>query len=157
MTLIIRGKTVCKICGRTLLDGEEVDGFPPFVPNQADPLAFFNDAAFHSVCFQQHPLSQAAEARFQECREKGSSGNRTCAICGRVIQNPDDYLGFGHLTDDPSQPAHALDYLKVHRSCLATWTDLGKTREALLKLSESGAWKGPGLDWLIEQLYGTNK
>jgi hypothetical protein len=118
MAILLSRKTVCPLCGRIIADGEKAIGFPPFVANEVDPLYIFSDGVFHASCFRQDPLAKQAEARYSESRKRTSPLARQCRICGRVIDSPDEYLGLGHLTDDPSEPVHAMNYAQFHRACL---------------------------------------
>lgn len=126
--------------------------FPPFVGNQADPLYVFNDAAVHATCFRKHPLAEAAQARYEELRERTSPRNRTCLICDERISNPDDYLAFGHLVDDTKHTLHSLNYAQFHRSCLSSWSALADVLRNLETLDQSGTWKGDALKRLIKDL-----
>lgn len=126
--------------------------FPPFVSNQADPLFVFHDAAVHADCFRKHPLAEAAQARYEELRERTNPKNRPCFICGAQITNPDDYLAFGHLVDDPKHPLHAFNYAQFHRSCLGNWSGLADVLRDLEALDRSGTWKGDALKRLIKEI-----
>ena len=131
------------------MSGDEVVAFSAFVSNRADPLYLFSDAAFHANCFHKHPLAEAAEALFSEVQRRF---DKICNICGSPINSPDDYLGFGHLSDDPTEPAHKLNYRQFHRACLSSWNELETTRTILKKFNDSGKWEGPGLTWLLGEL-----
>jgi len=67
LAIVIRGKTACSICGRTLLDGDDVVLFPHFIPDDAHPLWRFSDSAMHRVCFQD--WGSAADFRAEFNRE----------------------------------------------------------------------------------------
>jgi hypothetical protein len=55
MALIIRGKSVCHICGLVIADRDEVQLFPPalFAPSSA--AAHLNDSGVHLACFKALP------------------------------------------------------------------------------------------------------
>jgi hypothetical protein len=44
MALVIRGKTICHLCGRVIKEGDAIESFPPLVVDAADPLAAFSPA-----------------------------------------------------------------------------------------------------------------
>src|ERR1035437_1320520 len=146
MAIVITGKTICALCGQVIAERQEVIGFPPFIPNEADPLHIFSDQAFHAACFRLHPLSRGAEARYVELRERSAPATRMCLICGRAIADPDDYLGLGHLTADATKPIHEFNYAQFHRTCLARWTELERVCGLLRELKASGTWQGLALD-----------
>ena len=126
--------------------------FAPFVGNEADPLFVFSDAAVHVGCFRKHPLAEAVQARYEELRERTNPKNRSCFVCGEQITNPDDYLAFGHLVDDPKHPLHSLNYAQFHRSCLGSWPALSDAIRNLESLDQAGTWKGDALKRLIKEL-----
>lgn len=151
MAMTILGKSSCGLCGRLLLRGEGIASFPPFVSNEADPLHFFSDRAFHEDCFAADPRASSARHRFDELRTRTAPGCRICTVCSEEIRDPDDYLSFGFVADQPPRVA-CLNHLQFHRQHLPRWPGLSAGRAALLELETSGAWKGPALRWLIEQL-----
>ena len=51
MALILLGSTPCGLCGKLLLEGEEVIGLPA-VSNLTHPLYEFFDQGFHLECFE---------------------------------------------------------------------------------------------------------
>ena len=152
MAILLRGKTVCTLCGKPIVENQEAVGFPPFVSNELDPLQIFSDGAFHASCFWGHPLAMQAEARDVESREKNPPLTRECWVCRRTIDNPDEYLGLGHLTDDARESIHALNYAQFHRACLPGWTDRGKMCALLEEFMNSGKWKGPKLAQILTEL-----
>lgn len=151
MALVVLGTTTCGVCGELLLKGEDIASFPPFVTNEADPLHVFNDRAFHKHCFAADPRAAAAQRRFDELRARTSPGCRKCTVCNDEIRDPDDYLSFGYIADQPPS-VRSLNYLQFHRRHLPQWSGVRAAREALVELEGSGEWKGSGLRWLIEQL-----
>ncbi len=151
MGAVILGKTTCGICGRPLLKGEDVISFSPFVTNEADPIHFFSDRAFHARCFATHPRAVEARGRFNELRSRTAPGCRKCVVCNDEVRDPDDYLSFGYIAEHPDT-LHRLNYLQFHRQHVPEWSDLQAAHKALVDLEASGVWKGPGLRWLIEQL-----
>lgn len=151
MALVILGKTTCGICGRALLKGEDIASFSPFVTNEADPLHFFSDAAFHESCLATHPRAAEARKRASELRSRTAPGCRKCVVCNEEIRDPDDYLSFGYIAEQPDN-LQRLNYLQFHRRHLPEWSGLRAAHDALVDVEASGVWKGPGLRWIIEQL-----
>jgi hypothetical protein len=144
--------TRCPLCGQGIQSASDAVMFSPFVSNQADPLFVFNDATVLAGCFRKHPLGETAQARYEELRERTNPTNRSCFVCGSQITNPDDYLAFGHLVDDPKHPLHSFNYAQFHRSCLGHWSALADVLRYLEALDQSGTWKGDALKRLIKEL-----
>lgn len=142
----------CVISGRTIGSVDDAVMFPPFVSNQADPLFVFSDAVVHAEAFRRHPLAAAAQARYEETRQRTGPGKRICFSCERQIVDPDDHLAAGFLIDDESHPLYRFNYAQFHRSCLAEWPELSSLVRNLEEFDQSGAWKGDGLKWLIKEL-----
>jgi hypothetical protein len=142
----------CAISGRQIESADEAVAFPPFVANEADPLHVFSDSVVHAEVFRTHPLAMKAQARLEEARQRTAAGNRRCVVCGRLVTDPEDYLGFGHLVEDRSHPLHRFNFSHFHRSCLATWRALPGLIRDLEALEKSGAWKGDGLKRMISVL-----
>lgn len=151
MALVVYGME-CLLCGRPMEEGQRLVAFPPFVGNELDPLWIFNDGAFHAACFESHPLAEKALARSEEAISNGQPDKRICVVCGRRIDNPDDYLGVGHLVDDVRDPLFRYNYTQAHRSCLPQWSDLREFYELLEALKRSGDWRGPSLDRILRDL-----
>ena len=66
MALVIRGQTICDLCGEIIAEGDDVTTFPAFVHNEIDPLFCFNDAPFHTECVKKHPIGERAVSRADE-------------------------------------------------------------------------------------------
>jgi hypothetical protein len=152
MAIVILGKTICSICGEVLRPGDDVVAFPPFIPNEADPLWIFSDAAFHSTHFHQHPLANEALRRYEEFKAMTVSSRRVCMVCGRSIDTPDEYFTFGHLTSDPSDLLYRFNYRQAHRQHLAQIPELHEIRDKLKRLQLSGVWKGSAGTWLLSEI-----
>src|SRR5688500_16931096 len=104
MALVAQNST-CAICQRPMDLNSHIVGFPAFVANPRDPVAFFSDGAFHEGCFRRHPLATEAQSRYREFRDRTPPRERSCSICGLGITNPDEYGGLGHVTADETSPA----------------------------------------------------
>jgi hypothetical protein len=149
MALVIRGKTICRICGKVIGKDDEVAAFPAFVGNQKDPFYRFNDGAFHQSCFEALPESEAFNRRYREMLEHSGPGHRACSVCGEQIMNPDDYFGFGFLTDAANDPLSEFNYVHLHRSHIKDWPVLDRAVRLIEELNQSGCWEGSGLKWVL--------
>jgi hypothetical protein len=152
MAILIRGTTVCRICFRVIESGQAVVTFTDFVPNELDPLHFFNDRAFHAHCYESHRLSAEALRRLTELLERNGPGHRFCEVCKQPILHADEYFSLGHLTDDHQQLVFVYNYLQFHRRCLSNWSSLSDAYEALLSLRRSGTWRGKNLELMLGEL-----
>jgi hypothetical protein len=152
MALIFPGKTICPICRKVIEQHQNFVAFPPFVANELDPLRVFNDGAFHTECFQNHPLQAQAVAWREEYRRAMETNYRICHICQRLIENPDEYFALGYLTSDNKQPLFPYNYLQFHQECLKNWPELAFVYEHLANLKQAGNWKGRAIDWLLDEL-----
>jgi predicted nucleic acid-binding Zn ribbon protein len=150
MSLLLIGKTQCPICGQVIQERESVVSFPAFVWNEADPLAVFNDASLHKVCFLTHALREQAESAVAEMSAKVGPGRRRCVVCAREITNPDDYIFVPRLSAESSGPLGRFNFTHLHRSHARQWRDLGELLAILKSLDRSGVWKGSALQLLIQ-------
>jgi hypothetical protein len=137
----------CGLCGKPIDATDELGAFSAFVVNRKDPLAVFSDGVFHAACFRQHPLSEKAQHRWEETRARLGPPNRVCIVCGRPINDPDDYFTLGHLTDDPASPVFEFNFLQAHRSHLSMWRRYGTMKPLVEEYQRSGAWDGPRAEW----------
>ena len=63
MVLIFLGKSLCPLCGRLLLKGEQLTALPA-IADTTHPLYDYFDAGFHQTCFDQWDGREATrEAR----------------------------------------------------------------------------------------------
>lgn len=69
MAMIIRGKSLCHVCGLVLAEDDDVQLFPPALVAQASSGAHLNDSGVHRACFEQLPehdeVAQALAAYLQ--------------------------------------------------------------------------------------------
>src|SRR5581483_10543679 len=152
MAIVIKDQTRCAICGEVIKSSDEFTAFPPAFPNQADPLHIFHDAAVHDRCLDTHPFREAAVRRIDERRVNSGSGKRICRICGKEVQDPNDYVGLGHLTDDPGSPLKDYNYAHFHRSHFGKWSRGPYVLSLLAAMAETGGWTGDALPALIDDL-----
>ena len=142
----------CSISGRAIPSADQAVAFPAFIANEADPLYVFSDAVVHIDAFRAHPLSAEVQSRYEEARARSAPTNRQCVICQNLIQDPEDYLGLGHLVSEPSHPLSGFNYAHFHKHCLSQWMALPDLIARLNSLEDSGAWKGHALKRLVNQL-----
>ena len=148
MALFIEGMQ-CTLCGKEILSKQGVIGFAPLIANSLDPLYIFHDGTFHTACFYRHPLAHQMQKRVDEWEQETKEWPPSCAICNSVINNPDEYFTFGHLTDDPTSPLHVYNYKQYHLSCLKGWQELSLVLAQLKELEDSHCWGGLVLQSLI--------
>jgi len=64
MALIIRGKSVCPICGQVLNENDRLVATQHFIADQEDPLWRYSDAGMHYACFQVWPSRELFVAKY---------------------------------------------------------------------------------------------
>ena len=124
--------------------------FAAFISNELDPLRAFDDGAFHQSCFSRHPFATEVRRRFEEYVEQTSQ--RKCAVCGAEFIDPSDFVPVGHLSDNPSDPLHAFNYLCFHRSHLQAWPDRERLYRELSARLSSGELRSSGYEVLLAAL-----
>lgn len=151
MAIFIEGME-CPLCGNRIEGGEERVSFAPFVSNEANPLAVFSDGTFHVSCFRAHPLAEQAILVSNEARAKNAPGARLCRVCGLPVLDPDDYLGMGYHTGDPGHPLYNFNFAHLHRSCLASWSELARVCGLAQRAVADGMWQGAASQQLARAL-----
>jgi hypothetical protein len=151
MALLAKNST-CVICQKPMDLTSHIVGFPAFVANPRDRIAFFSDGAFHEACFNRHPLAREAQSRYQEFRDRTPPRNRSCSICGLAITNPNEYVGLGHLTADETSPAFRFNYFQFHKTCAVSWPEVANLRAAIEALGSSGEWDDFAFEALVKEL-----
>jgi hypothetical protein len=76
MALILRGKTICPLCGNLIGEGDDVFATPAFLKS-THPLSSFSDAAFHAKCFAESEERERVESLLQRCRTIASTAPTT--------------------------------------------------------------------------------
>jgi len=76
MGLLIRGKTVCKLCGDVIGGDAEVVAFPAFL-KPSHRLARFSDAVFHRQCFEECRERREVEQLLEEVKAALAGGPTT--------------------------------------------------------------------------------
>lgn len=133
------------------MDDERVN-FSPLVVNELDPLSVFSDAVFHAACVHKHPLGSKALSMYSELRAKTSPSNRRCIASGRLITEPDRYIGVGILTSDEKDPLYCFNFAQFDRAALVSWPGRKQLAALLADALESGRLKGKGVEWLRSQI-----
>lgn len=152
MGLFLPGRTKCSICNKVIVSAEEATGTPAFISNIADPLYWLSDASFHRVCFDSHPLAKQVSRRLKAQEEAHRS--RLCSACLQKIDNPEDYFTLDYFTDDPHSPLYPLNLIKLHKKCIKNWSNRGLALIAIKELKKIGAYRGLGIDYMIDNLEG---
>ena len=150
MPIFFPGRTTCHLCRKVIESVDEVVMFPPFVDNEADPLHGFSDSIFHKACFDAHPLSRAAQERYELVEARCRS--RTCRVCGRTIDSFDDFFVLGLLTEDEGHALHPYNFARFHLSCLPSWPGLPELYARLRDLEAGGNWRGYGPRYILQTL-----
>jgi hypothetical protein len=150
MAILIRGKTICRLCGCVIGAQDDVAMFPAFISNELDPLRLFDDGAFHASCFAEHVLAANMNTRFREFERQPRPPR--CAVCGEQILVPAEYVDVGHLTSDPKDALFEFNYLRFHRSHLRAWPKRIRLRQERAAHIAQGKLKSAGYDLLLEAL-----
>jgi hypothetical protein len=66
VALLIRGKSVCRLCGEVLAEGQEAVLFPSGLFSRSDPAFDVNDAAVHDACLSRAPYGATARERLRD-------------------------------------------------------------------------------------------
>lgn len=151
MALFLPGMR-CRLCGDSIKRGEDAELFPFFTGNEADALFVFSDAVTHKTCFEQDKRHDFVSARVQEFSAFQERRPRICEVCGLQVVSPDDFLGFGYLTDNPESGLYRWNYAQLHRSCLPQWVELKNVIELGNRETQSGRWKGKGMEQFLSEL-----
>lgn len=156
MSIMIFG-TPCSLCGNPMLKGQKIKMLPPFIANEADPLWRFSDGSFHEECLLLDPLGGEIDRRVAEVVERTNPSKRQCLICGQVIDDPDDYFSLGHLTGNSESPIYKFNFGRFHLSHLHLWSELSSVCAFAEEQIKSGAWRGRGMEFIVEVLKSAKK
>lgn len=148
MALLIRGKTICSLCSRTIDEDDEVFGVPPLISNQLDPLFRYSDGMFHLECANGNPEFEQVGELIALWEQR--SANKVSFLSGNPITSPDDFFAFPYLGAE-DQFAE-LNFRVYSKDDLSEWTELPGIVEKLKELRNSNTWESPILGDLIEQL-----
>ena len=108
------------------------------------------DAVVHAACLRRDPRLERLNRRLADFDAARRDRIKTCAVCGKAITNPDDYLSLGYLGDD--EVAAKWNYMDFHIRCLPLWTELPCLIRWTVWALEDGVWSEKGISWLSEQL-----
>jgi hypothetical protein len=78
MTVVIRGKTKCALCGGVLELGEKIVGFAHFLGPE-HPLWRYSDAAMHRLCYERWPERETFEQLYEDWRIRAKAAARAAA------------------------------------------------------------------------------
>ena len=146
MTLVMEGRTKCRICGEPLMIDPDrpITAVAGSLVNMRDPLAAIQGAV-HVDCLQKHPLFERARRLGEQVsrfREHMQARSLRCPGCGEAIGR--GTLGLFHtnlVTSDPESPLWDLNYVPVHMACFERWEHAA----TLLAHCRSSEWEGPAL------------
>lgn len=62
MAIVIRGKSLCHLCGLIIASGDQVQCFPPALFDITSTAAHLNDSGVHLACFEGLPEYDEAVA-----------------------------------------------------------------------------------------------
>ena len=151
MAIVILGKTRCALCGRLLLEDEDVVSFPPLFYNQRDPAWVLNDAGVHRSCLVDNGLADRALGKLREFDEHRGRP-KICEVCGEPITDPDDYFSTGPLGDGPDDHLQAVSWIEAHLSHLRRWERTPELVKVLEETSRSAGWEGDVLERLVARI-----
>ncbi|HVU55803.1 MAG TPA: hypothetical protein VHD83_12155 [Puia sp.] len=141
MSILLLGKSTCRICGLTINEGDQYYCFPAFVINISDELFLFSDNNFHLDCLNRHKSTESAKKYADLFIEKIKPQNRICLITGKKIINQEDHIYIGYLTSNDKDYLHQFNFTHVCKSSLYSWESRKQLVEELIKLKNSGKWK----------------
>ncbi len=141
MGIFIIGKSKCGLCNDVLGKPDDFMSFNrTFVGNQADPMAFANDGAFHISCLEEHEHGRAILQRWGEwLRHREPT---PCAVCGITPPNHADSFSLGSMTIDPNSPLWEFNYTRLHFRCVPTWPHVKRLLKVLAQLEAAGVYRG---------------
>ncbi len=134
-----------------MIEGQDrAVAFYPFVANDHDPLAGFNDVVMHEACFAAHPLNHEATFQFAEVQRRNKPNARVCEVCGRVIDNPDEFLTIGLITSNRTDPLYPYNCVHFHRRCASEWRGRTEFAETLRAARGEGRCGGLAIEAILE-------
>lgn len=135
----------CALCGKPVDDGSQPEFFSPLVGNRLDPIYAFSDAGVHKKCLDAHPAGRRAVA-MQEAGHLAFR-HRACRVCGGAIATPDEYVGTGCLSSDPSSPLFEFNFHQFHQDHVSQWARLAEFRRVVETVQSSPMWDGPLIEF----------
>jgi hypothetical protein len=152
MSILLRGKTRCPICGNVIEEGDEAVLFPHIVLNKKDPLYALSDRACHSACVSGDALGRAMVAEADRYYKSTGPGKRGCAACGNQILDPDDYLLIAYLADPSADPLGKFNYTHLHKSHIREWKQADEFLALAKAAIDAGKWQGDALLKIIREI-----
>jgi hypothetical protein len=150
MAIVIRNKSLCFICNKTIGDTDRIIAFPSIITNEKSPLFDFNDRAFHQDCFEKHVL--AVEALELVSLWERKTASRECFICREQIADPVDYYSFPFFCNNIESMLCELNYAQVHRSCVKKWDKLGQVLQNIEEFQNDDLWDDDLSKKILEEL-----
>ncbi|WP_156391777.1 MULTISPECIES: hypothetical protein [unclassified Nocardioides] len=78
MAMIIRGKSLCHICGLVVAEGDEIQLFPPALFASSSDAEHLNDSGVHLACFEALPEHDEAAAVLGAYLDRREAGDDLC-------------------------------------------------------------------------------
>ena len=152
----------CPWCGREIRveaavrgDGEYT-AVPRLTLDTKDPCAKYYDGWVHTRCLgASTPAMADLRSELLRYFQPPTLADKTCEVCGEVVRDPDDFVGWSVLTRDPTESLFAYNNLRFHRHHVRLWPDLGAAVEAVRAATESGRYHEYGITWLLRQVEQT--
>ena len=149
MALLLRGRTLCPICGKVIGAEEEATLFPHFILNEKDPLYVLSDSACHSACVSRDTLGSLMAVAFEDYLGNTGPGKRICRVCTKEVSDPDDYLLMGYLADPSTDQLGIFNYTHLHKSHIAKWSQAEQFLTLAKATLDSNRWHGDRLAEMI--------
>jgi hypothetical protein len=157
MSILLRGKTRCPICGNVIEEEDEAVLFPHIILNEKDPLYALSDAACHSTCVNRDALGQAMLAAVDEYYKRTGPGKRGCAVCGSQILDPDDYLLIAYLANPLTDPLGKFNYTNLHKSHIQDWKQADEFLTLAKAAIDADQWQGDAMLKIIREIEASVK
>jgi len=77
VAIVLRGKTECSLCGKVIINGDDIVATSHFIADKADPLWRFSDSAMHHSCFNEWEHRAEFVAKFNRIVGEITFGNGT--------------------------------------------------------------------------------
>jgi hypothetical protein len=77
VAIVLRGKTECSVCGKVIVDGDDIVATSHFIADKNDPMWRFSDSAMHRPCFLDWDHRAEFVAKFNRIVGEVTFGNGT--------------------------------------------------------------------------------
>lgn len=152
MAILIRGVTVCSLCGCVISECDEAVVFPAFAQSTADPYFEFSDGSFHTNCLLKANRGSEAIGRVEQRLARTGPGRRKCVVCQLEVLSPDDYLLIDFLGDLGADPLAEFSYTHFHRSCIWHWPHQAEFVALARSAIATAHWNADYLRKLVDEI-----